>query len=482
MTIPVQQFQILSPEQANPIGRGMQTGEEIYRNFIANKYLPEQLQQQARQRELENQTSELNLKDLPGYLKARLSGMNLSNQTSQTNLKYLPQKSQLGIEGQQLSNSGQLINNNMNQLKYEDLPESLKLDRLSKILANYHQSLSNTQTDINNQSLPARNQAGLQNTQLRNQKLGIENKYLPAQSENNALNTYLKNQQLSINNEHLPEQLRQEELRRDIDNNIANVQSKYAEPNAQQDLRNKLITQEQKQQMAINSASQIDTIKQNNRDYQKELNTASTDADTNRRLEKSVDQLVSAYKNLTPRQKGPIYGHFPAFSSESQIADNAANNLQAEMAKIMQSGGRNTNFLTKFAGTLKPNRAMSPEAVNQLSEGLRANSRRQQERPGFLVAAKERGIDAQTAKVLWNQYDEQNPVYDFDKRQVNKYKDKNYKDYLSDKAVNSVKQGELYQPNQNQGMVEIQSPSGKRFRISSDKLNEAIKRGAKQVS
>jgi hypothetical protein len=31
-------------------------------------------------------------------------------------------------------------------------------------------------------------------------------------------------------------------------------------------------------------------------------------------------------------------------------------------------------------------------------------------------------------------------------------------------------------------MVEIQAPSGKRFRISANKLDEAIKRGAKQVS
>jgi hypothetical protein len=464
MTIPVQQFQILSPEQANPLGQGMLTGAEIYRNFVTNKYLPQQLQQQARQRELANQTSELNLKDLPDYLKARLSGMNLANQTSQTNLQYLPQKSRLGIEGQILGNQGKSISNQTNQLKLSDLPRDLQVKYLQNILANQGQSLSNDQMQINNASLPARNQAGLENTQLGNQKLSTENQYLVPKLQqqakereiNNAIasinlkysepnaqanlqNIQLGNQKQNIENQNLPLQQQQEAQAREIANAIAAVNMKYAEPNAQQDLRNKSITQEQKQQMAINSASQIDTIKQNNRDYQKELNTASVDADTNKRLEKAVDQLDSAYKNLTPRQRGPVYGHLPALSSESQIADNAANNLQAIMAKIVQAGGRPTNFLTKFAGTLKPNRAMSPEALQQLSEGFRANSRREQERPGFLLAAREKGIDAQTAKNLWNQYDEQNPVYDFNKRQVNKYKDKSYMDYLSDKAVNAVK-------------------------------------------
>jgi len=477
MTIPVQQFQILTPEQANPLGQGMLTGAEIYRNFVTNKYLPQQLQQQARQRELANQTSELNLKDLPDYLKARLSGMNLANQTSQTNLQYLPQKSRLGIEGQILGNQGKSISNQTNQLKLSDLPRDLQVKYLQNVLANQGQSLSNDQMQINNASLPARNQAGLENTQLMNQELGIKNKYLAPQLENNALNTYLNNQKLTMQNERLPEQLQQEALTRDISNSILNVQRKYAEPNAEQDLRNKSITPEQKQQMAINSASQIDTIKQNNRDYQKELNTASVDADTNKRLEKAIDQLDNAYKNLTPRQRGPIYGHLPALSSESQIADNAANNLQAIMAKIVQAGGRPTNFLTKFAGTLKPNRAMSPEALQQLSEGFRANSRREQERPGFLLSAREKGIDAQMAKNLWNQYDEQNPVYDFNKRQVNKYKDKSYMDYLSDKAVNAVKQSEPYKPD----TVKVLMPDGNPWTIPKSSLQDAIKRGAKEV-
>lgn len=370
MTIPVQQFPILSSEQADPLGTGISRGLNIYRNFITNKYLPEQLQQQAQQR--------------------------------------------------QLANQGQDLNNQMNQMKVN-----------SPFLMNPQGALY----DYAFRQHQQQQQQGLQGQ--------------PGSDQNGAGQSPLNN---------------------DLFNNI---------------LANQFMSPEQKAAIQVQNASKINEIKQNASDYQKELNTASTEADTNRRLEKSVDQLVNSYKNLTPKQRGPVYGHFPAFSSESQIADNAANNLQAEMAKILQSGGRNTNFLTKFAGTLKPNRAMSPEAVSQLSEGLRATSRRQQERPGFLMAAKEKGIDAQMAKELWNQYDEQNPVYDFDKRQVIKYKDKSYNDYLSDKAVNAVKRGESYQPNQNsqsQGMVEIEAPSGKRFRISADKLDEAIKRGAKQVS
>jgi len=391
MTIPVQQFQILTPEQANPFGQGMKTGEEIYRNFVTNKYLPEQLQQQARQRELANQTNEVTLQNLPDILKQQLMGQKLTNQMNQMK-----------------ASSPFMLN-----------PEGALYDYAFK------QQQQQQQQDPQGQM--GQSQSG--QPQLGNNQ---------GNNGSSPLNNNLFNNILSQN----------------------------------------FMSPEQKAAIQVQNASKIDEIKQNNRDYQKELNTASIDADTNRRLEKSIDQLASSYKNLTPKQRGPIYGHLPALSSESQIADNAANNLQAEMAKIIQSGGRNTNFLTKFAGTLKPNRAMSPESVDQLTEGLRANSRRQQERPGFLVAARERGIDAQMAKELWNQYDEQNPVYDFNKRQVNKYKDKSYMDYLSDKAVNAVKQGESYKPD----MVKIHAPNGQDYMISRDKLDAALKRGAKQAS
>lgn len=370
MTIPVQQFPILSAQQANPLGMGLSTGQDLYHNLILNHYLPQILQQQSKQRELENSLANLNLQNAPEEAKQRLLGLNLNNQLSQEKI-----------------NNPFLIN-----------PEGALLG-----------------------------------SALKQQGQPIQNNNSESPLGNSILNNYLA--------------------------------SKFMSP-------------EQKSQMQVQNASQIDTMKQNNRDYQKELDTAAKDAGTSRELTKSIDQLRNSYNQLGEFERGPLTGHLPAFSSNAQLADNAANNLQAQMVRAVANGGRVTNYLTRFTGTLKPNRSMTPATLNELSTYMSANASREQEYPSFLIAAREKGIDAQTAKTLWNQYNEEKPVYDFNKKKVNNYKDKSYNDYLSNKAVNSVKQGESYKPN----TIKVEMPDGQRWNIPESNLQNVLKRGGKQVT
>lgn len=353
MTIPVQQFPILSAQQSNPLGAGLSTGQDLYHSFILNKYLPQILQQQSKQTELQNALSALNLQNAPEEAKQKLLGLTLNNQLAKEK-----------IDNPFLMN-----------------PEGALYDYAFK----------------------------QQQGQMGQPQIGGE------QSNNSGSN-----------------------LNNNLINNI---------------LANKFMSPEQKAQMQIQNATQIDSIKQNNRDYQKELDSASKDAITSRELTKSLDQLGNSYNKLSDYERGPLSGHLPAFSSNAQLADNAANNLQAQMVRSVANGGRVTNYLTKFTGTLKPNRSMTPAALKELTTYMNANAVRQQEYPSFLIAAREKGIDAQTAKTLWNQYDEQRPVYNFTKKKVNDYSNKNYNDYLSDEAINAVKNGGFYNPNKTQSAL-----------------------------
>jgi hypothetical protein len=52
MTIPVQQFPILSPEQSNPLGMGLATGGNLYQQWMQNHYLSSNLENNVRKQQL----------------------------------------------------------------------------------------------------------------------------------------------------------------------------------------------------------------------------------------------------------------------------------------------------------------------------------------------------------------------------------------------------------------------------------------------
>lgn len=99
MTIPVQQFQILSPEQANPFLTGFSKGEDLYRQFIINKNLPEQLQQQSKARELANSIASVQAQYAPQTTQADLDQKR--EQTQKMQLARLnPLLGATGVAGQ----------------------------------------------------------------------------------------------------------------------------------------------------------------------------------------------------------------------------------------------------------------------------------------------------------------------------------------------------------------------------------------------
>lgn len=52
MTIPVQQFPLLSPEQSNPLGMGLATGGNLYQQWMQNHYLSSNLENNVRKQQL----------------------------------------------------------------------------------------------------------------------------------------------------------------------------------------------------------------------------------------------------------------------------------------------------------------------------------------------------------------------------------------------------------------------------------------------
>jgi len=179
-----------------------------------------------------------------------------------------------------------------------------------------------------------------------------------------------------------------------------------------------------------------------------QYNTAQADAakagDLGIQLKNLTDQFQKAYAKTD--LKGGALGMLPShFSSAAQTADNASQNMAGLVAKMI-AGGRVTNYEMQYVANMKPNRGMNPEAAREVSDFLKQKSIRMQEEAPFLNAARQQGIDVQTAQALWNSYNNQRPVYDFDQNKPNTQFQNSWKDYLTPQAVQAVKNGQGYVP------------------------------------
>jgi hypothetical protein len=213
----------------------------------------------------------------------------------------------------------------------------------------------------------------------------------------------------------------------------------------------------------MNTAAKTGVIEYNNA-----LNAASSSGEDATQMKNLVDQFKDAYNRS--KYTGPIQGIVPSslanaqgvtgktafaaanlvdmghdFTPEQQ-ADNAAQNMQQMVLKLMKTN-RLTNYELQFAGNLKLNRNMTPETIKTVGDWLSAKSNRLNEQQQFLTAAKNTGIDIQTANALWNKYENQRPAYDFVNHKTNTQYQDAWKDYLTPQAINSVQSGRPFVPN-----------------------------------
>lgn len=219
-----------------------------------------------------------------------------------------------------------------------------------------------------------------------------------------------------------------------INNFLAN---KYPSPEHEADLK--------AYQQGLISEKQLQ-----NKENMRVLKESINDATQARKTEQFIDQFENNYKKSFYKGRlgtMPSKGFFapPGSGEHEQLADQASENMQAEIAKLL-GGSRSTNYELKFSGPLKLSRNMDPKAVEHASEFLKAKLNRIKSEPDFIRAAKEKGIDANTAQLLFKLYDEQLPSYDFMRNQSNTQFNRKWDRYLNIDAINAVKNGQIYVP------------------------------------
>jgi hypothetical protein len=182
-------------------------------------------------------------------------------------------------------------------------------------------------------------------------------------------------------------------------------------------------------------------------DAQKE---AAADADLANNTNNLLNQFKSNYGKSfykgstlgTLPSQGKVTALMPGDLSAEQATDNASQNIAAAVAKLI-AGGRVTNYEMQYINQLKPNRAMTPQTAQLAANFLGAKMSRLQQQQQFLNAARNQGIDVQTAQTLWQNYNNQAPVFNFNKNQPINYPKNYWKNFLTPQAVQDARQGNL---------------------------------------
>lgn len=208
-----------------------------------------------------------------------------------------------------------------------------------------------------------------------------------------------------------------------------------------------------------------------NKQWETQQNDAADQTKRLQLLQKNADDFHNAYNKSFYR--GPRLGSLPTegfFAAPTipeslkdyfpdsfpkslrfeQIGTNAQNNMQNQIAQEMSSN-KLTNQELRFAGGVKLNMKLEPEAEKDLYESITATTRRFRDRSKFysLIRQNVPSIDPNVAIQLWDLSLEQYPPYIHDKEGNTIPQPKNndkWKLYTTKEAVDAVANNGTYDP------------------------------------
>lgn len=444
MALPVAYFQPESFQQANPLLAGLQagenlysTGQNIYAQGVRNQYLPQTLQQQLQQMQLANAANQIKNQYLAPQLQANI-GLTQAQTGAERALPgyYGAMANEANARGGLFGAQANLLNQQTPYLVAAAQGDVLK-DPIQQRLFELQKA---QQMGLISPALLQR--AGLLPPAAQpNQTAAGTNSNIPVGTNN------LQNQAQLLGNgagTQLPGSPNLPFTGNDSFQNYALFGSPLSP-----------LTMMKLQAYGKGLDTQATTgVTQ----YNSAQDDAAKAADLGTQISQLTTQFQNAYKDSS--FKGGVLGKTPTTGIESlparawmglegknlsaeQAADNASQQMAALVAKMV-AGGRVTNYEMQYINSLKPNRTMDPQTAQMASDFLQQKSIRMKEEQDFLNAARNQGIPVQMANSLWQQYNNQRPVYDFANHKPNTQFQNSWKPFLSPQAVSAVQTGQNY--------------------------------------
>jgi len=409
MAIGVSQFQVPSFEQSNPFLTGLGHGQALFQQFMQNQYLRPLLQQELQKAQLANQIQAIQAQYAGpqaeaelGYKKAQtgLVGAQTGAIPSEIKLREAQMKEALTRAG---------LTSAQAELLKKEMPYQIAAARgqvfRDPMLARLYELQQARQTGAISPELLS--QAGLGQPQV------------PPGAPNNEA-VPLQGAPPIANQLNAPQAFTGDALR-----NFAAFGGPM-NPVEMQGLK----------------AGAAETARTGVTEWNKDLDQATQNAAAANDLKNFSNEFWENYKKSTftgALAKIPGTG----FLGPEALTDQAVANLQSAQAKLM--GSRYvTQYDIRLAGQTKPSRALPHEAADISHKYIQHRAEQFSEEPRFKLSARTKGVDAQTADTLWRMYLDQRPAFDW---QTGKAIETDWRDYLSDKAINSARTGQFYLPN-----------------------------------
>lgn len=202
-------------------------------------------------------------------------------------------------------------------------------------------------------------------------------------------------------------------------------------------------------------------------DYsQKKMEEVNKDAIEAQQMDNLLDQFKNAYDASS--YKG--YKALPVDTKDSLLAkgvglltsvgggtldpEQRADILSSQLQQILASRmGNQTNGKIKFAAMQKINRGLENQAMNETYEQAKLENARTKERIPFYNAALSNGYNAQQADLLFNLYNQENPI--FENGKYNKQNLGKWQQYINPKALQAAQMGVPYSPNSQQKSTKL---------------------------
>jgi hypothetical protein len=239
-------------------------------------------------------------------------------------------------------------------------------------------------------------------------------------------------------------------------------------------------TPEEKRRGQVSVAQEKENIKEAAKDAEK----AELASESSQVAEGALNKMLESSKRITALQSGWLGGHSPGVSDARQEFDQASAVLQKSVMDSMKGQGQMSQAKMAFIESLKPNSKMNEKVREKVAHTLLSVAKRSGERITFNAAATDAGFDPKQTKVLWKLYNNERPEYDSKNQRPIDENLNTFSDYINHDALDAAMHGKPYSPKKQEeesNMVMIQLPTGQKGNISKEKLDEALKRGARVI-
>ncbi len=244
-------------------------------------------------------------------------------------------------------------------------------------------------------------------------------------------------------------------------------------------------------------SSKIENAKKQQQDQYEQFKNKIESSATTANAANDMDQAISVFDNAMNRSfyKGSRFGHLPSsgilsppgnLSPEQEADRSAIQMLPAAMEKLRDAMGnsRFSNLDTIQAGKMKFDRTMNDETRELQKNWVNGVDQRLKEEPKFyqVMSDPNKGVTKQQADMLFQAYQNNNPIIGKDKdgNDVVKFDNlKNWPLYTTPKAIDSIKRTGTYKPSKSEmNTYMMKYPDGNVLPVKKGMIEDAFSKGA----